>query len=73
MQKLKIHLFSYQFQGAEYSFEIPASTIQEAKERLSRMAFATYNGEVIAKIPAIPSTGLLTRALTNVRNRFLAE
>ena len=71
MQNIKIHLFSYNYEGAEYSLEIPANSVQEAKERLSKMTFARYDGELVTKIPATPGTGVLVRLVTWLRNRAI--
>ena len=57
------YLFSYQFEGREYSFDIPARSADEARERLNRMFYATYDGELYARIP-VPAGGLLLRLWT---------
>lgn len=49
----RTHLFSYRYEGADYVVEIPAASADEAKQRLSQLAWARYDGELIAKIPAI--------------------
>lgn len=54
------YLFSYRFEGAEYGFDIPATSPDEAKRRLSAMGMARYDGELYATIP-VPSGGLLLR------------
>ena len=37
--------FYYRFDGHEYAFEIPARSESEAKERLSAMGLARYEGK----------------------------
>lgn len=69
MQNMKVFLFSYNYEGAQYSLEIPASSAEEAKQRLSRIAFAQYDGELAQVIPATPGAGLLVRLVTWLRNR----
>lgn len=71
MQNIKTHLFSYNYEGAQYSLEIPASSPQEAKERLSRMAFAQYDGEFVAQIPASSPARIFASMLTWTRNAFM--
>ena len=71
MNNIKTHLFSYNYEGSEYSLEIPAYSIQEAKERLSRMMYARYDGELVTVIPALPTAGIFVRLLTLVHNRLL--
>ena len=71
LNNIKTHLFSYSYEGSEYSLEIPANSVQEAKERLSRMTFARYDGELVTVIPALPTTGMFVRLYTWTRNRLL--
>jgi hypothetical protein len=49
---VKKFLFSYRYQGDEYSFDIPAETQKEAEFRLKQMQTAKYDGEVMATVPA---------------------
>ena len=49
---MQTHLFTYRFDNAEWVLEIPASSAQEAKERIARIPYATYDGVLIAKLPA---------------------
>lgn len=70
MQNLKVFLFSYNYEGAQYSLEIPANDAEEAKQRLSRMAFAKYDGELKHKIPTAPGAGVSVRLITWLRNRI---
>lgn len=65
---MKVFLFSYNFEGAQYSLEIPAQDAEEAKHRLSRMTFAKYDGELVQSCPAPPGTGILLRLITWIRN-----
>lgn len=70
MIDIKTYLFSYNYNGSQYSLEIPAETLEEAKDRLSVMSFAKYDGELVAKIPAQPSAGIFVRIITFMRNIF---
>lgn len=69
----RIFLFSYNYEGAEYSVEIPATNEEEAKQRLSRLAFAKYDGELMYKIPASPGAGILVRLVTWTKNRLQSK
>lgn len=51
----KTHLFTYNFDGAKWDFTIKAKTPEEARERLNRMLYAEYTGEVMASIPVMPN------------------
>jgi hypothetical protein len=42
----KTFLFSYQYNGAEWNYEIKAKNQQEAEERISRIQYAYFNGEI---------------------------
>jgi len=48
------HLFSYRFGDARWSLEIKAKDASEARERLKALAWATYDGELVANIPLAP-------------------
>lgn len=61
-----VHLFSYRFEGREYTIDIPARDAAEAKERLKALAWAKYDGILVARIPA--GLGFLARLTVAVRN-----
>lgn len=44
--------FTYRFDGADWCIEIPARSLEEAKERVKVLGFARYEGE--AGRPASP-------------------
>jgi hypothetical protein len=69
MKNLKVFLFSYNYEGSQYSFEIPAYSAEEARERVSRLTFAKYDGEIAHKIPAFAGASVLVRLLTWLKNR----
>ncbi len=48
---MKTYLFSYGYRGVQCSLRVPAENVQEAKERVKVMLFATYDGTLIATIP----------------------
>lgn len=47
------YLFEYRYAGSEWGLEIIASNPEEAWERINALRWATYKGEVAAKI-AVP-------------------
>ncbi len=64
-------LFSYRYDGAEWSIEIPARSVDEARKRISSLALARYDGEVFARYPA--TVGFIPRMIAFFRNaRFAA-
>lgn len=62
----KTYLFSYNYDGCSWCFEIQAENPEDARQRVSRLTFATYDGELVAKIPA--SLGLPAKAIIALRN-----
>jgi len=62
----KTYLFSYGHAEGRWSFEIQATSPEDAKLRVSRLAFATYDGELVATVPA--SLGVPARLGIAVRN-----
>lgn len=68
--ELRKYLFSYRYEGAEYSFEIPAYSVEEAKGRAKAIGMNRYDGELVATIPAYPGGGIIARMIVAVRNYF---
>jgi len=63
---MQTHLFSYRHDGAEWVLEIKAYDEQDARARLSRLAFASYDGVLVAKMPvALGPVALLATWLRN--------
>jgi hypothetical protein len=62
------YLFDYGYDGESWSFEIPARTEQEAKERVQQLTNARYLGEIKLTLPG--QLGLLARLVCWVRNLF---
>jgi hypothetical protein len=60
------YLFRYNHNGGSWSFEIKADSPDDALQRVGRLAFATYEGEVVARVPA--SLGVPARFLVFARN-----
>lgn len=60
------HLFSYRFDGRQYTVDIVAKNESEAKERLNALAWAQYDGVLVARIPA--GLGLFARLSVAIRN-----
>ena len=66
------HLFSYRFNGREYTVDIVAKDAEEAKERLKALAWAKYDGILAARIPNTVGAGLLARLTVAARNAVQA-
>jgi hypothetical protein len=67
---MKTYLFSYRYEGANYAFEIPAESAEDARRRVARLQYATYDGELVAKVPVVPAltgvTGILVTVLARI-------
>lgn len=50
-REFKTYLFSYRYEGADCVLEIRAEGMEDAKRRVSRLQYATYDGELMAKLP----------------------
>lgn len=61
------HLFSYQFDGGSWTIDIRARDADEAQRRLKALAWATYDGVLVARVP-VPAAGPLTRLANRLRN-----
>ena len=51
---MKTYLFSYSHNGARWELRIQADSAEDAQQRLNRIPYATYDGELALEIP-IPS------------------
>lgn len=64
-EKYATHLFSYPFEGAKWTIDIRARDEGEARRRLQALAWATYDGELIARFPVLP--GPISRLVSSLR------
>jgi len=60
------HVFSYRYNGREYTIDVVAEDASDAKERLKMLAFARYDGELVARMPS--NLGPIARAMVAIRN-----
>lgn len=65
-------LFSYNFDGERWGFEIKARGAEEAKARVERLLFARYDGELKLSVPADTKSLLaaIKRSLSAVGRRL---
>ena len=57
--KFGTYLFTYRHAGSHWTMEIQAANADDARERLKALAFAQYDGELLAKVPvtlSLPAT-----------------
>ena len=62
----KTFLVSYRFEGASWTIQLPARSIEDAKARLGRMTYASVDGELVMTLPAY--TGPFAALIANLRN-----
>lgn len=62
-------LFRYHFDGAKWELPITARSLEEARERLHRFQYATYEGELMMTIP-VPAGGFFYRLYCSLKNRL---
>ena len=67
-ENFKIYLFEYRHDDSQWGFEIQAASQADAEERVAKLQFATYRGEIAAKIPVLPGSNAFVRALCWMRN-----
>jgi hypothetical protein len=68
---MKTYLFTYRMDGAEYVLELPGDSIQDAHRRLDHIKFwSRYDGELVAKVPAVPGVGPVLSIVAWIRNMF---
>lgn len=63
---MEMHVFSYSHDGKRWEVEIPAKDAADARARIGKLAYATYDGVQIAKVPA--QLGLLAKLATWLQN-----
>tara|TARA_R110001592_G_scaffold229029_2_gene485642 strand:+ start:177 stop:425 length:249 start_codon:yes stop_codon:yes gene_type:complete len=68
MSDFKNYLVSYRYDGGQWNIELPATSIEDARRRLSQLHFGQLEGELIANIPG--SMGPLAILAAWVRNTF---
>jgi len=63
---MRTFLVRYNYAGAEYGIEIMARDADEARARLSRLAYAKLDGELVATVPTV--LGPVAVAVAAIRN-----
>jgi hypothetical protein len=72
---MQTHLFTYRHEGKLWSLEIKANDEEDAKDRLKRLAFASYQGVLVANVPLflgplVPLAVWIRNATTTLLPRF---
>lgn len=49
------HMFTYRHDGAEWVLTLQATDADDARARIGKLAYATYDGVVVSQMPVILS------------------
>lgn len=74
VSRMQTHTFSYRHEGKLWALDIKAENADDARRRISALTYATYDGVLVAKIPAtLGPLALLAVWIRNAAGRFLAR
>ncbi len=64
---LETHLFTYRHDGAEWILEVKATDADDARVRIGKLAYATYDGVAVTRLPAVMAPiGMVTVWVQNL-------
>lgn len=70
----KTHLFRYRYAGAEWQVKIHATDAEDARQRLGRLTWATYDGVEVSDQPImLAPIGMITVWVRNAAAKFLSR
>lgn len=52
-RKHQTHMFTYRHDGAEWVMTLEATSVDDARARIGKLAYASYDGVVYSRTPAI--------------------
>jgi hypothetical protein len=71
---METHLFSYRHEGELWELEIPARDAEDARRRIGQLAYATYDGVLVAKVPlALGPLAILAAWVRNATRTLLTQ
>ena len=53
VSKMQTHLFSYRHDGKHWELGIKAENADDARRRIAALTYASYDGILVVKIPAV--------------------
>lgn len=62
------YLVSYRYDGSEWNVEVPATSFDDARQRLAQLHFGRVEGELVANVPG--AFGPFALLIAWVRNTF---
>jgi hypothetical protein len=73
-ETMETHVFSYRHDGRHWELTIKATDEADARARIGKLAYATYDGVQVARMPAaFAPLGLLIVWTRNVLARLLTR
>lgn len=69
--EFKTYLFSYQYEGTSWVTEIKATSPEDARRRMARLQYATYDGEVTLKVKVPTFIERAAGAVLRLLNRLI--
>ena len=71
-EKMDTHVFSYSHAGERWQLTVDATDADDARARIGKLAYATYDGVQVARMPvALAPIGLLSIWMRNTAIRFI--
>jgi hypothetical protein len=68
---MQTHVFSYRHDGRDWELTIRATDADDARARIAKLAYATYDGIQVARVPvALAPIGLLAVWVRNALARL---
>jgi hypothetical protein len=74
MVDMQTHVFSYRHDGRHWQVTLKATDADDARARIGKLAYATYDGIQVARVPvALAPFGLLALWARNAAIRFISR
>jgi hypothetical protein len=71
--RFQTHVFSYRHDGRDWELRIKAADADDARARIGKLAYATYDGIVVADMPVtLAPIGIAYLRVRNAAHRVLA-
>lgn len=72
--EFQTHIFSYRHAGRHWQLTIRATDADDARARIGKLAYATYDGVELARIPAaLAPVGLMALWARNTAVRIISR
>jgi hypothetical protein len=71
---MQTHLFSYRHEGKLWELEIQARDADDARRRIGQLAYATYDGVLVTKVPlALGPLAIFTAWMRNATRTLVTQ